>query len=117
MSSDPSRYTPFSISVEERADEVVIVVVGELDIASADGLAREVARQRAAGATRVLIDLGEVEFIDSTGLRTLLALRNDAKRHAHALTLVPPASTAERIVAITMTRSLFDWRPDRSRSL
>jgi hypothetical protein len=44
----------------------------------------------------------------------LLALRNDAKRNGHALTLVPPAPTVGRIFAITGTRGLFDWRGDRA---
>jgi anti-anti-sigma factor len=86
----------------------------DLDLASTDRLEREVGQQRAAGVTRILIDLGDVDFIDSTGLRLLLTLRNDAKRNAHALTLVPPAPPARRLFTITGTRALFDWELDRA---
>ena len=109
MSAEASRYRPFSISVQRRDREVAIVVVGDLDLASAGRLEREVAQERAAGSTRLVIDLGDVDFIDSTGLRILLALRNSAKRNSHVLTLVPPPPTAGRIFTITGTRSLFDW--------
>jgi anti-anti-sigma factor len=114
MSAEPSRYRPFSIAVQRSDREVSIAVVGDLDLASADRLEREVAQQCAAGNTRLLIDLGEVDFIDSTGLRVLLALRNDAKRKAHVLTLVPPSPAARRIFTITGTRALFDWEGDRA---
>jgi anti-anti-sigma factor len=109
MPAEASRYRPFSISVQRRDREVAIVVSGDLDLASAGRLEREVAQQRAAGSTRFLIDLGDVDFIDSTGLRILLALRNDAKRNAHVLTLVPPTRAARRIFTITGTRALFAW--------
>ena len=113
VSAEASRYRPFSISVQRRDREVAIVVVGDLDLASAGRLEREVAQERAAGSTRLVIDLGDVDFIDSTGLRILLALRNDAKRNGHVLTLVPPPLTAQRIFTITGTRALFDWEGDR----
>ena len=45
----------------------------------------------------------------------LLSLRNDAKRNGHALTLVSPAPTVQRIFALTGTRGLFDWRVDHPR--
>lgn len=112
MSAEAPRYRPFSISVERSGRKVALVVAGDLDLASADRLEREVGQQRAAGSTRLLIDLGDVDFIDSTGLRVLLALRNDAKRNSHELTLVPPAPTARRIFTITGTRALFDWEED-----
>jgi len=116
MSAEASRYKAFSISVERRGDEAAIIVGGDLDLASADSLEREVAKQRADGVTRFLVDLGEVDFIDSTGLRVLLALRNDAKRNSHPLTLVPPPPTVRRIFTITGTRALFDWKEDRGGS-
>ena len=84
--------------------------MGELDLASADELGQAVAQAGAAGFTDITLDLGGVDFIDSTGLRMLLSLRNDAKRNGHALTLVSPAPTVQRIFAVTGTRGLFDWR-------
>ena len=67
-------------------------------------------RARSAGSTRIVLDLRLVDFIDSTGLRVLLTLRNDIKRNGHALLLVPPQPAVRRIFAITGTRGLFDWQ-------
>jgi len=108
------RYTPFSLTVAQRDAEVAVVPAGELDLESADELNRRVSELQLRRITQIVLDLRNVEFIDSSGLRVLLALRNDAKRNGHALTLVPPAPTVRRIFEITGTRGLFDWRGDRS---
>jgi len=110
-----SRYGPFWIAVERSGHEAAILVGGDLDLASAGMLEREVGQERLAGSTRIVIDLSAVEFIDSSGLRTLLALRNDAKRHSHALLLVAPPPQVMRIFKITGTRTLFEWQEGHGR--
>ena len=110
MRHSASPYRPFAISRTQTGDESVIAPVGELDLASADQLAREVQSARAAGVTRLVLDLRDVDFIDSTGLRVLLSLRNDAKRNGHTLSLIPPAASVRRVFVITVTQELFDWR-------
>ena len=107
---------PFAVSVVGNRDEVAVVAAGELDLASADRLGEEVRNVLAVGSAQIVLDLRQVDFIDSTGLRMLLSLRNDAQRNERALTLVPPTPAARRIFDITGTRGLFDWRIDRAKS-
>ena len=110
---DEPIYEPFAITVTRDRDEVAVVPVGEIDLASADTLAQEVGGLRAADPTRIVLDLRRVSFIDSTGLRLLISLRNDAKRNRHALVLIPPSPAVGRIFDFTGTRGLFDWRTSR----
>ena len=114
MSADQSSYMPFAISVVRDRDEVAVVPVGDLDLATADTVGQEVREVKAAGAAHIVLDLRQVEFIDSTALRMLLSLRNDAKRNGYALMLVPPGPAARRIFELTGTRGLFDWRIDHA---
>ncbi len=109
-SIDTSPYAPFALSVVPDRDEVSVIPIGELDMASADQLHDAVRELEAAGFGSIVIDLRAIDFIDSTGLRMLLSLRNDAKRNGHALTLMPAGPAASRIFDITGTRGLFDWR-------
>jgi anti-anti-sigma factor len=55
------------------------------------------------------VDLRGVGFLDATALRTLLVLRNDARRARRALVLVPGSPTVQRVFTLTRTGGLFDW--------
>jgi anti-sigma B factor antagonist len=106
----PTPYVPFSVSVVPNRDEVVVVAAGELDLLSAGELESAVAELQAVGFTKIVVDLAGVDFIDSTGLRTLIMLRNHAAERADRLVLVPPGPTAQRLFDLTGTRELFEWR-------
>ena len=102
--------TTLSVSIETQDDQLTLVLAGELDIASAGEIDRLTRDTPFAGVQRVVLDLRDVEFIDSSGLRLLLGLRNDAKRNGSRLTvLAPAASEARRIFLVTGTRAVFDW--------
>jgi anti-anti-sigma factor len=104
------QYEPFSVAVVPNRREADVVPTGELDLATASSVDREVRALRGAGFDRVVLDLRRLTFIDSTGLRTLLSLRNDAKRDGHTLALVPGRPEVQRVFELTATRGLFDWR-------
>jgi len=111
MWPEPRPYRPFAISTTVASDWAVIAPVGELDLASAGRLEQEYLCAREAGLTQIALDLRQVDFIDATGLRVLLTLRNHAMRTGHALRITPPNPAARRIFEITGTRGLFDWSP------
>lgn len=57
------------------AGEITIVTLsGELDTTSADGVQKQLQAQIDAGRTRLLLDLADLDFITSAGLRVLLAI-------------------------------------------
>ena len=101
---------PFSVAVVPDRREVAVVPEGELDLATADALDDEVRELRASGFEHILVDLRRLTFLDSSGLRVLLTLRNDAVREGHTLKLVPGPRSVQRVFEITGTRGLFDWR-------
>jgi anti-anti-sigma factor len=88
---------------------VTLVLAGELDLASTDKVDRALRKTLAGDTQQLLIDLRDVEFIDSSGLRLLLSVRSDAKRGGYQLMLRAPRSEARRIFVVTGTRGLFDW--------
>ena len=103
------RYTPFALSAAQRDAEATLVVVGELDLESADELTHGVWKLRLPEITEIVLDLRRVDFIDSSGLRALLALHDDAAGNGHALKLIPPPPSARRVFEITGTWDLFEW--------
>jgi anti-sigma B factor antagonist len=60
----------------ERIDSAHVVrLTGELDLYNADALRRALAEACSDGPERVIVDLSEVEFIDSTALGALIEAR------------------------------------------
>jgi anti-anti-sigma factor len=100
--------------VETRAgDPGVLVVSGELDIATVDQLATE-ARTALDSATSVLVlDFSGVTFVDSTGLGALVRIRNEAERHGKRVDLVGVRREVRRVLELTGLSELFPDQTDR----
>ena len=103
-------FPPFAVTVVRDGAEVAVAPAGELDLASADELTRAVHGVWSSGSHSVLIDLEPLEFIDSSGLRALVALQEDASVKGRNLSLRPGPSVVQRIFDLTGTRGLFRWR-------
>jgi len=98
----------FEVDVTRRGDADVATVRGELDIATAPALAT--ALQGVAG--RIVVDLTDTSFLDSTGLRTLTTI---AKSDDSKLALVCPADN--RAVLLVLELSGLDTVIDRFETL
>jgi len=62
----------FEADISVRGDELWVLPTGDLDIAAAPELSETLSLAMASDAKSIVIDLRGLEFIDSTGLRTLL---------------------------------------------
>ena len=96
----------FEIAVREDPDCTVIVVTGELDMATAPELQVAIA---AAVERRlpIVVDTSRVTFMDSTGLAGLLALRSD--RGAEPRTVLQgPGEAVMRILELTGITGVFE---------
>lgn len=76
-----------AVSFERRADVLVIRLVGHLDIYTVPALRTRVATSTQA-ETPIVIDLREVELLDSSGLGVLIALRNRSQQAGRRLGVV-----------------------------
>jgi anti-sigma B factor antagonist len=78
----------------------MIQVRGELDLSTAPGLCQTV--ETVADRGRLLIDLSELSFCDSTGLRALVgAVREVEINGGKAALAVPPGGPLDRILELT----------------
>jgi anti-anti-sigma factor len=68
-----------------------LALQGELDLASSGALAEAVSKVCAEGAKEVVLDIGELEFIDSTGLRAILSSRIVCAESSCTLSVAPEA--------------------------
>jgi anti-sigma B factor antagonist len=96
-----------TVSVAQPADGVpVVVVAGDLDMATAGDMSQQLAEVVGAG-TDVVVDLSGLEFIDSTGLNALIAARRASEGRGGTLTLRRPARCVRRVLGITGLDQVF----------
>jgi anti-sigma B factor antagonist len=62
-------------AVERRNGDVVVRLAGELDLYNAEEVGAALGEIAAEGTKRVVVDLTEVSFVDSTALGTLIEAR------------------------------------------
>lgn len=99
---------PTRITTRRQRETAVIEVEGDLDLQAAPELAAAMAVARIE-CERLVLDLREVEFIDSTGLRELLGQQVTSDAAGRQLLLVRPAPPADRIFVLTQTEAEFHW--------
>lgn len=93
-----------SLSVEN-ADDGVIVVHGDIDVAGGPILDAAIRKREPEGP--VVIDLGDVFFIDSSGLRSLLGASRRARDSETRVVLRNVGPEVHRLLAITGTTQHF----------
>jgi anti-sigma B factor antagonist len=81
------------LQIEQReADEVVVArLTGELDISAADSTGRRIAEAVPSSARGVVVDMSELEFIDSSGVSMLFSLARRVGSRRQELRVVAPA--------------------------
>ena len=82
-------------------------VIAEGDIDLAGGPLLEAAILRREGSDPIVIDLAKVEFIDSSGLRSLLGASRRATDRGTAVILRSPSTGVMRLLSITGTTDQF----------
>jgi anti-sigma B factor antagonist len=97
----------FRVAVDEQPPgHTVVAVVGEIDVATAPELER--ALDEAGVAKRVVLDLSECGFIDSSGLRTLLGARSAAAAAGGSLVLVVSDPGILRVFEVMALHELLE---------
>jgi anti-anti-sigma factor len=93
--------TPLDVTTEQHPGQTRVVLIGELDIASTKGLEDELAAIEANSPGTLVLDLRRVEFIDSTGLRALIAADERARSAGRRLAVARSQNAVERLLTIT----------------
>ena len=91
----------FGLDVVPDRARVTVCVAGELDMSTGPRLHDAVEDLRAAGWTAIALDLGELTFIDSTGLVMLLALCRPAEGDRGEVTVAVSCPKLERLLTVS----------------
>ena len=87
--------------VSEIEGWTVVAVHGEIDVATSPSLREQMIDLVSNGATRLVLDLEAVDFLDSTGLGTIVSVLKRARTHDGDLRLVCTEARIRRLFEIT----------------
>lgn len=80
------------VEIEQRDDDVVVArLTGELDISAAERTGKRIAEAVPSSARGLVVDLSELEFMDSSGVSMLFSLARQVGSHRQQLRVVAPA--------------------------
>jgi len=90
------------VQIEQRDGEVVVArLTGELDVSVAEKTGRQIADAVPSSAAGVVVDMGELEFMDSSGVSMLFSLARRVGSHRQQLRVVaPPGRPVSRVLEI-----------------
>jgi anti-sigma B factor antagonist len=102
MTDEPRRIEHGSLTIRSEPQSAHFVSLhGELDGASTKELEAEFIRIEATSVSRIVLDLRELDFIDSTGLAVILRADTRAKNDGHILRVLRPQGQVRRIFELT----------------
>lgn len=85
--------------------------MGEIDLATA-GQVQSALNEALGAGTVVELDLSEVTFIDSTGLRAILLTHNSAQEQGREFTVTGANAAARRLLELTGVAEVVRAPPD-----
>jgi anti-sigma B factor antagonist len=88
-----------SVSEARVGHRLVVAAAGEIDIASADELREALADAASSGAAEIWLDLSAIEFMDSTGITTIVDARSLLAPRRFAV--ICPDGPVRRVIEIS----------------
>jgi anti-sigma B factor antagonist len=93
--------SPLEITTEQREGQTRVALTGELDIASAPQFEEGLAAVERDTPGVLVLDLRGVGFIDSTGLRAVIAADERARSAGRRFVIVRGTAAVERVFSVT----------------
>ena len=93
---------PFAIEVQQHAGQTLLTLSGELDLATV-GQLEEAIHSRLQDHEDLVVDLRSLSFMDSSGVRALVAGHQAAENGNGSLVIVRPArdSEVDRVIDVS----------------
>ena len=92
---------PFDMVVEKDGAVQFVRLSGEFDMLYERRFDQVIREHPLDGIAKVILDLSNVTFIDSTGLRSILRYWSNVRRRGFELAIVPGPPQVQRVLAAT----------------
>jgi anti-sigma B factor antagonist len=105
------------LDVTERSGWSVLRVGGEIDVATAPRLREQLITLVNEQRYHLVVDLTDVDFLDSTGLGVLIGALKRVRTHEGDLRIVATANRVVKVFDITGLDQVFSIHPDLDSAL
>jgi len=105
------------ISEEQAAGVTVVVVEGRIDSTTSPTLDDHLTKLGERGGNRVVVDLSQVDYISSAGLRVMLALAKRTKQKQGTLALCGLNDAVKQVFSLAGFLPLFAVETTRERAV
>jgi anti-sigma B factor antagonist len=89
------------VDARSEQDRIVLHLKGELDLASSPIFERALEDPALADAPLVVLDLDDLKFVDSTGLRIILLAHEGARGRGQEFAITQGSPQVQRLLSIT----------------
>jgi anti-anti-sigma factor len=101
-------WQPFSVTVSADGDRATVALRGELDLSGVERARQAIEHAEANESPLLVIDLSELDFIDSTGLEVLLRAARRAEDSGRRLIVAKPSRYVRRLLELTAIDQSLD---------
>jgi anti-sigma B factor antagonist len=101
-------WQPFSVIVSTDGDRATIALRGELDMSGVDRARQAIEEAESGDATLLVLDLSELDFVDSTGLEVMLRAARRAREDGRRLIVTRPSRYVRRLLELTAIDQSLD---------
>jgi anti-sigma B factor antagonist len=96
-----------AISTEQRGQQLVLRLRGELDVSNADSLRQVLDGVLERASQTLVVDLARLGFADRAGLTVLVAARTRLAAQGHQLIMINAQPVVRRLLAVTGLDTVF----------
>ena len=101
-------WQPFSVTVSTDGDRSTVALRGELDMSGVDRAREAIEQAELATSPLLVLDLSELDFIDSTGLEVILRAARRAHDEGRRLIVARPSRYVKRLLEMTAIDQSLD---------
>ena len=102
------------VRVNERNGTAVVALKGELDISEVADVEKQLKAVEKRQPEVLVLDLRELEFLDSSGLRVVLEADLRSRRDARRFALIPGPEPVHRVFLIALLDKRLEFIDDLS---
>ena len=100
------------VTTQDSGGQVTVSLKGELDLSSVGKVEEALKRVEADGPSLLILDLSQLSFLDSTGLRAVVTADERAREDVRRLVVVRGPVAVQRVFSITRLEERLEMVDD-----